>query len=40
VSGALFAALVVDGVMLIWNWLYRRKLRRQADASARAATNG
>jgi hypothetical protein len=39
VSAALFVSLVVDGVMLIWNGLYSRKLRRQAGASARAATD-
>lgn len=37
VSGALFVALAVDGVLLIWNGLYSRKLRRRAEADAQAA---
>jgi hypothetical protein len=36
---ALFLALAVGGVMLIWNGLYWRKLRRQAEAGAQDSGN-
>ena len=36
---ALFLALAAGGVMLTWNRLYWRKLRRQAEASAQDSGN-
>ena len=36
---AIFLVLAVSGVMLIWNLLYWRKLRRQAEAAAQGSGN-
>ena len=36
---ALFLPLVVSGVMLIWNGLYHRKVRRQAESGAHGSGN-
>ncbi len=36
---AVFLALAVSGVLLIWNGLYWRKLRRQAEAGAQGSGN-
>ena len=36
---ALFIALAVSGVMLIWHWRYYGKVRRQAEAAAQGPGN-